>query len=682
MRGLFEPKSIAIVGATPKKGKVGNILLNNIKKSFKKDIYPINPSYDKILGINCFNSVLDAPKADLAVIVVPAASVVDVVEECGQKGIKSVVVISAGFSETGRRGAHLELDLIEKSKKYGINLVGPNCLGIMNTHKGLNATFSKSIPSRGDIAFLSQSGAFILAVMDWAKSRNIGFSKVVSLGNKAILDEIKFLECLEKDNQTKVIILYIEGIKNGNEFIKVAKRVSKVKPIVVMKSGRTESGAKAASSHTGSLAGSYRAFQAAFRQSRVIEAYSVEELFDFSRILSSIQELKGRVGIVTNSGGPGVMAADAIESNNLQLAGYSRETLKKLKELLPSESNVYNPVDILGDSDSDRFGKTAKIVSEDADVGAILAILTPTAQIDFDKAADYLIGLEKPVVTCFMVGSSGKSAVERLEKSGIVNFFDPIRAVKSLSAVKIFESSRNMSHPEPERLAVNKDAAEKVIKQVKERRAKIVGSDALKILEAYDIKVIPYGLARTADEAEKIAREIGYPVAMKVVSPHIVHKSDVGCVKINVQEDKVRKTFFDIIMMAEQISNRIDGVLVQKMVQGGKEIIIGMKRDPQFGPLIMFGMGGIYVEIFKDVSFRIAPINRDDAIEMIKSIKAYHVLKGARGEAGLDIDSLIEILLKISQLSIDIPEIIEMDINPVVVFEKGYYAVDFRIITG
>jgi len=682
MRGLFEPKSIAIVGATPKEGKVGNTLLKNVKKGFKGEIYPINPSHDKILGLKCYNSVLDAPKAELAVIVVPAISVIDVIEECGQKGIKNIVVISAGFSETGRRGAHLEADLIKKSRKYGINLIGPNCLGIMNTHRNLNATFSKSVPPKGNIAFLSQSGAFILAVMDWAESRKIGFSKVVSLGNKAILDEIEFLEYLENDDESKVIILYIEGIKNGNKFINIAKRVSRVKPIVVMKSGRTEAGAKAASSHTGSLAGSYRAFQAAFRQSRIIEAHSVEELFDFSRILSSIQELNGRIAIVTNSGGPGVMAADAIEANNLQLANFSRETLKKLKEILPPESNVYNPVDILGDSDSDRFGKTVKIVSEESDVGAILAILTPTAQINFDKAVEYLIKIKKPVVTCFMVGNTGKSAIEKLENNGIVNFFDPVRAVKSLSAVNIFRVSKNMKHTEAERQNVNKEEAERVIKQVKERRAKIVGSDALKILEAYGIKVIPYGLARTADEAEKIASEIGYPVAMKVVSPHIIHKSDVGCVKINVQKTDVRKTFFDIIMRAEQISTRIDGVLVQKMVNGGKEIIVGMKRDPQFGPLLMFGMGGIYVEIFKDVSFRIAPIDRNDAIEMIRSIKAYNVLKGARGETGVDIDSLVDILLKISQLSIDIPEIIEMDVNPVIVFEKGYYAIDFRIITG
>ncbi|HID43846.1 MAG TPA: CoA-binding protein [Archaeoglobaceae archaeon] len=683
MHGLFEPESVAIVGATPKEGKVGNTILKNIIAGFKGRIYPVNPSYTEILGIKSYSSVLDIPEADLVVISVPANSVIEVLKQCGEKGIKNAVVISAGFRETGRRGALLEVELSRICREYGINLVGPNCLGIINTHLSLNASFSKKSPPTGEIGFLSQSGALIVSVIDWAIAKNIGFSKIVSLGNKAVLDESDILNFLEKDEKTRVIMLYIEGIEDGTKFITTARRVSKKKPIVVMKSGKTEAGAKAASSHTGSLAGSYTAFQAAFQQSRVIQANSVEELFDYSLVLSSIQKLEGRVSIVTNSGGPGVIAADAIDSYGLEAANFGENTIRKLRELLPPEASFYNPVDVLGDSDADRFGKAVKIVAEDEDTGVIVAILTPTAQIDFDRAADCILETPGNMVTCFMGEESVSGAVEKLKEHGIVNFFDPVRAIRALSAVKSYEEAKRKRKIEPQTFMVNREEVRRIIDEVKRRRIKIVGVDALRILEAYGIRTAPYGLARTADEAVELAEKIGYPVAMKVVSPHIIHKSDVGCVKINVGGEDVRRAFFEILMRAEQIANaRIDGVLIQKMVTDGKEVIVGMKRDPQFGPLLMFGLGGIYVEVFQDVSFRIAPISREDALEMVRSVKAYSILRGVRGEKSSDIESIIEILLRVSQMSIDFPEILEMDINPVKVFEKGYYAIDFRVITG
>jgi len=683
MRGLFEPESVAIVGASSKEGKVGNTILKNIMSGFSGKIYPVNPSYNEIYGLKCYPSVLEVPETDLAVIAVPASAVIDVLNQCVEKRIKNVVVISAGFREAGRRGALLEAELSRICRENGINLVGPNCLGIINTHLSLNASFSRKSPPKGEIAFLSQSGALIVSLIDWAIAHNIGFSKIVSLGNKAVIDESCFLNFLENDEKSKVIMLYIEGLENGREFIETARKVAKKKPIVVMKGGKTEAGAKAASSHTGSLAGSYTAFQAAFEQSRIIQANSVEELFDYSLILSSIQKFKGRISIVTNSGGPGVMAADAIDSCGLEAANFRENTIRRLRELLPPEASFYNPVDVLGDADATRFGEAVKIVAEDEDTGVIIAILTPTAQIDFDAAAEYLFNLQKPAIACFMGGESVRSAVEKLKKHGIINFFDPVRAIRALSAVKIYEEAKKRRKQKPSVIRADTDTVRKIIDDVRRKRIKIVGVDALKILEAYGIKTVPYGLARTADEAEKIAERIGYPVAMKVVSPHIIHKSDVGCVKINVEKGRVRRAFFEILMRAEEIANaRIDGVLVQKMITDGKEIIIGMKRDPQFGPLLMFGLGGIYVEVFKDVSFRIAPISRDDALEMIRSVKAYSILRGVRGEKSSDIDSLVDILLKVSQMSMDFPEILEMDINPVKVFEKGYYAIDFRIITG
>ncbi|MFO7967625.1 MAG: acetate--CoA ligase family protein [Archaeoglobaceae archaeon] len=679
MQELFDPRSVAVIGASPKEGKVGNTILKNLVQGFEGDLYPINPSYDKILELKCYPSIQDAPPTDLAVIVIPAEGVVDAVKQCGKKGTKNVVVISAGFKETGKEGAMLESKLLRISERYGINLVGPNCLGIINTHLNLNATFSRLTPPRGDIAFLSQSGAFILAIIDWAISQNIGFSKIVSLGNEAVLDESDFIERLAEDEQTKVIIVYLEGIKNGSRFIRVARKVAKRKPIIVMKSGKTDAGARAASSHTGSIAGSYTAFQAAFQQSRVVQANSIEEIFDYSRVLSSIQDFQGKVGIITNSGGPGVMAADAIDDFDLELANFNKETLKKLRETLPSEASIYNPVDILGDADAHRFGETVHAVAQDDGVNGIITILTPTAQIDFDKAADYLLDISKPVLTCFMGGESILPAVKKLRDAGMVNFLDPWRALRAFSAVKNYDMAKREVRSKPPKLKVDKSRVRKILHGVD--RSKVVGTEAFETLEAYGINTIPYGMARTASEAVEIADSIGYPVVMKVVSPDIIHKSDVGCVKVNIERDGVKKAFFDIIMRAENIGNaRIDGVLIQEMVKEGREIIVGIKRDPQFGPLLMFGMGGIYVEIFEDVTFRIAPINQSDAEEMVKGIKAYPVLRGVRGGEHSDIDSLVDVLLKVSRLSVDFPDIMEMDINPIKVFEKGYYAIDFKII--
>ncbi|MFW6128306.1 MAG: acetate--CoA ligase alpha subunit, partial [Halobacteriota archaeon] len=678
---LFDPKSVAVIGASPKEGKVGNFILQNLAQGFQGEIYPINPSYDKIMELKCYPSIQDAPQADLAVIAIPAEGVTDAVKQCGKKGTRNVVVISAGFKETGKEGSMLERELVRTAEKYGINLVGPNCLGIINTHLNLNATFSRTTPPRGDIAFLSQSGAFILAIIDWAISQDIGFSKVVSLGNEAVLDESDFIDYLEADNQTKVIIVYLEGIKNGSRFIEVARKVAKKKPIIVMKSGKTDAGARAASSHTGSIAGSYTAFQAAFQQSKVVQADSIEEIFDYSLVLSSIQEFEGKVGIITNSGGPGVMAADAIDDYDLELASFHKNTIEGLREALPPEASIYNPVDILGDADAHRFGEAIRLVERDDGVDGIITILTPTAQVDFEKAVDYILDVSKPVLTCFMGGESVIPATRKLKDAGIVNFLDPGRALRAFSAVNVYDRAKKEVRLQPPELSVDKTGARKILQSVD--RSKIVGSEAFDVLQAYGITTVPQEMARTAREAQEMADRIGYPVVMKVVSPDIIHKSDVGCVKVNVDSDSVKKSFFDIIMRAENIGNaRIDGVMIQKMIEDGQEIIVGVKRDPQFGPLMMFGMGGIYVEIFRDVSFRIAPINKNDAQEMIKSIKAYPVLRGVRGGEHSDIDSLTDVLLRVSRLSVDFPEIMEMDINPIKVFEKGYYAIDFKIIKG
>jgi acetyltransferase len=672
MKAFFYPEKVAVVGASAKKGSVGNEILKNLK-AFKGSLYAVNPKYSEIEGVECYPSVSSLPETvDLAIIAIPARTVADVVDECGRRGIKNIIVISAGFKETGVEGARLEEKLIEVAKKYNIKLLGPNCLGVMNPEINLNATFSPFMPRKGRIAFLSQSGAFILAVTLWAQKTKFGFSKIVSMGNKAILDEADFLEYFAEDDRTDVIMLYIEGVKNGKRFMEVSKKVGKDKPIVVLKAGKTESGARAASSHTGSLAGSYEVYKTAFEQCGIVTAENAEELFDFSFALSKYRKI-GKVAIITNSGGPGVMASDAVEIYGLEMSNFSIETIKALKELLPPSANFYNPVDVLGDADTERFIKTLKILSEDPNVNSIISILAPTAQIDFERVVDEVLKVKKPIFCCFM-GLDSKNE-DRLIENGIPNFFDPSRAVRVMSSVEKY-SKMNFEKKEVPKFDVSEKSRE-VFEKIKK---KFVGIEGMELLECYGIKIAPFGIARNAEEALEIADRIGYPVVLKIVSPDIVHKSDIGAIKLNVTRENIKRSFYDIVSRVESLmpEARIEGVMVQKMISGGREVIIGLKKDPQFGKVVMFGLGGIYVEVFKDVSFKIAPLSWDDAYDMIKKVKSYQLLKGVRGEKGVDIDAIAETILRFTQLGMDYP-VLEMEINPLKVFERGCVAIDFRM---
>ncbi|MEM4292060.1 MAG: acetate--CoA ligase family protein [Archaeoglobaceae archaeon] len=674
MRSFFYPNTIALVGASAKKGSVGNVILKNLKK-FGGKIYAINPNHTEIEGVECFPSVESLPEVvDLAIIATPARTVSEIVDECGRKGIKNVIVISAGFRETGSEGAVLEEKVAEIARKHGIRLLGPNCLGVINPEINLNATFSEIMPRKGKIAFLSQSGAFILAVILWAQKSKFGFSKIVSMGNKAVLSEADFLRFFATDEKTEAIMLYVEGIRNGKEFMEVARKVAKEKPIIVMKAGKTESGARAASSHTGSLAGSYEIYKTAFEQCGIVVAETVEELFDFSFALSRFRRA-GRVAIVTNSGGPGVMASDAVEINGLELANFKRETIEELRKILPPSANFYNPVDILGDADTERFVKALDAVEVDENVGSIVAILAPTAQIDYRKAVDRVLTSKKPIFCCFM--GLDEFDEERLIESRIPNFFDPSRAVKVISAVERY-SSFEFRDSSILKFEIDKERADKFFEGVK---GKFVGVEGMKLLECYGIKVAPFDIAQNVEEALEIADRIGYPVVLKVVSPDIVHKSDIGALKLNVTRDKLETEFFEMLSKVERLlpNARIEGVMVQKMITGGREVILGMKKDPSFGNVLMFGLGGIYVEVFKDVSFKIAPLSKEDAYDMIKKIKSYPLLRGVRGEKGVDIDAIAETILRFSQLGMDYP-ILEMEINPLKVFEDGCVAIDFRML--
>ncbi|WP_456369898.1 acetate--CoA ligase family protein [Geoglobus sp.] len=678
MDGLFYPESIAVIGATPRRGKVGNTILRNLKSSFRGEIIAVNPNYEEVDGVRCYGDVSSMPRVDLAVVVTPARSVPGILEEIGKKGIRNAVVISAGFREAGVEGMRLENRVAEIAERYGINLVGPNCLGVINTDIGLNATFSREVPDSGNIAFLSQSGAFILAVIDWAKHAGIGFSKVISLGNKAVLDEVDFIRYLATDEQTEVIVLYLESVSRGREFMRVVESVFREKPVIVLKSGRTESGSRAASSHTGSLAGNYEIYRAAFDQCGAVVAETVEELFDFALTLSRYRR-GGKLAIITNSGGPGVIASDFADTYGVEMARFESKTVEELRKVLPPHSGFYNPVDILGDANSERFGKALKIVENDGNVGVLMTILTPSDTLNFTECARFVLDARKPVITCMMGGRSVEDAVRVTRAKGIPNFFDPARAIRAIKVVEDYSrmvGRRREEHPE---IHANRETAREFIMR---HGPGYVGLEAMELLSAYGIPVAKWGIARTPEEAREVADRIGYPVALKVLSPDIVHKSDAGGVRLNVSESEVERAFREMMLNIERKfpHARVDGVLVQEMVGGGVEVIVGVKRDPSFGPVIMFGLGGVFVEVFRDVTFRVAPLSRRDAMEMIKKVRAYRLLSGYRGAKRMDISSLADVLVRVSVLAVENEEVVEMDLNPVKVLESGCVVVDARMV--
>ena len=695
LEAFFRPSSVAVIGASRDPEKLGYAVLANLKEGgFKGALYPINPKADEILGLKAYPSILDVPgPVDLAVIVIPYPFVPAVLEQCGQKGVPAVVVISAGFREAGREGLEREQELIEIAHRYNIRLVGPNCLGVIDTATPLNATFAAGMPPAGPMAFMSQSGALGTAVLDLALAGRIGFSRFVSLGNKADVDEIDLLEAWEDDPDSRVILIYVEGLKDGQRFMEVARRVTRKKPVVAVKSGVTRAGSRAVSSHTGSLAGSEAAYQAAFRQAGVIRAQSMERLFDYARAFAYQPLPAGdRVAIVTNAGGPGILATDALEHAGLRLARLKPETIEALMADLPSAASAANPVDVLGDALADRYEHALRLVLADPGVDAVIVIVTPQAMTQIEETA-HIVGrtaqeTDKPILGCFMGEARINAGVEVLRQYGVPNYPFPERAAEALAAMVAYREERERPIYPPERYEVDRDAVRKVLDKARsEGRVSIGDAEARAILEAYGFPVPPSRLAATPEEAIEAAEEMGYPVVLKVASPDILHKTDVGGVKLNLRSaEDVRDAFDLIVYRATRYvpDARIWGCLVQKMVSGGREVLIGMSRDPQFGPLVAFGLGGIYVEALKDVVFRVAPFSRQEAEEMIREIRAYPLLEGVRGEPPADHEAMIDALCRISQLVTDFPEIVELDINPLMVFDegRGAMALDMRLVLG
>jgi len=684
IKPILSPKSIAVIGASRRSGAVGNRIVKNILESgFKGPIYPINPKADKIHGLKCYPSVLKVEgDVDLAVVAVPARIVPEVVEEAGVKGVKGLIVISAGFREIGEEGAKLEKEVLTLCRKYGMRMVGPNCLGVINTSVPMNTTFASSQPIPGSIAFLSQSGALCTAVIDWAPKEGLGFSVIVSLGNSADLNVVDFIEALKEDENTRVIACYIEGISEGDRFVKAVGEVSRKKPVVILKAGLTSMGIRAVSSHTGSMAGSAVAYSTVFKRMGVIQVDSVEDLFNYARAFASQPIPEGRgLAILTNAGGPGIVATDSCEKSGLRLAWLSQETIEKLRAILPEQASVINPVDVLGDASAERYKQALQILLDDPGVNSVIVILTPQAVTQPVETAKAILEVyrsnpKKPILAVFMGGKAVAEAVKILRDNGIPVYEFPEEAVKTVEGmVRYAEYLREPLEQEIPEFERDMDTVRRIIERARlEGRTVLLGPEARLVMKAYGLKVPESGFAQNIRQALAIANKIGYPVALKVVSPHILHKTDVGGIVLNIRSDYELEEAYDSIMRnvaALMPQARIYGVEVQEMVSRGKEVIIGMHRDMQFGPLIMFGLGGIYVNLIKDVSFRLAPIGRKEAYDMITETKAYTLLRGFRGEPPSDIDSVVDTLVRVSRLALDFKEIADLDINPLIVYEKG-----------
>jgi acetyltransferase len=690
--------SVAVIGASAKEDSVGFAVFSNILRGgYKGVVYPINPNARSILGVRCYSSILDVPDdIDTAIVCVPSRFVPQVVRDCGKKAVKGVVVISAGFKETGPEGAKLEEDLKSAAKEYNLPLIGPNCLGLgnMDPNIRLNATFAKRIPRSGNIAIVSQSGALGVALMDYASTRNIGISKVVSLGNKAVLNELDLLKALAKDSHTKVILLYLEDLVDGRGFIETVRVITDTikKPILALKAGRTAAGAKAASSHTGSLAGSDEVYDAIFAQSGVIRVEFTSELFDYA-IAFARQPIpkSNKVGILTNAGGPGILTTDACVRYGMSIPALAPETTAQLKSFLPAAAALNNPIDIIGDADATRYEKTLQIMIKDPNIDSLIIIGTRQLMTDTKAIAEAIVRAagqtDKTIMVSFPGAPSDDEGVLYLENHSIPVYSFSESAVRALAVMQRYESWIVRPRTEVKVFSdVDKEKAKRIIEKVKaENRLYITDIEAFDILDAYRFDVPKRALAKSVDDALKAAEQIGYPVVLKVVSPDIVHKTDLGGVRVGIKDPtELRQAYNDIIRSVKGAApaTNIWGIGVFEMVKGGVETILGMKHDPQFGPLIVFGLGGTSVELFKDVSFRLAPIRELGAYNMINSTKASQLLNGYRGSKKGDVPKLVENLQRLSQMVCENMDINELDINPLVVLEegKGCKALDVRMI--
>ncbi len=691
--GFFSPKSVAIVGASGTRGKVGYEILANMNKAgYEGRIFPVNPKANELEGHKCYadlKSIGEVP--DLVVIVIPAKFVAEVMTQCASIGVKSVIIITAGFKEVGEAGAQLEKEVVRIARSAGMRVIGPNCLGVIVPASKVNASFGGDMPTAGGIGYISQSGALLAAILDIATANDIGFSALFSIGNKSDVGELDVIEALGEDPNTRVIAGYLESIDNGDAFVRMAERISHDKPILLMKSGGTSAGGKAASSHTGSLAGGDMPYETAFERAGVIRCDSIASQFHYAQAFANLPLPEGPgVAVITNAGGPGIMAADAVERAGLTFAELTDETEKRLGAFLPAAANIHNPVDVLGDALADRYEQAIDVVMDDPNVHTILLLLTPQAMTQSKDTAEATVRVleqrpGKPLLACFMGADLVADGKAVLRAARIPQYDSPEAAVGVIRAMSDYVAWRNRPKRVVKLFPVNRHRVERIVDRHLRRKMREVGEmESKEILEAYGFVTPKGAIATTAEHAASIAEQLGFPVVMKIWSPDIVHKSDVGGVKVGLHTRQEVMDAFDLMMYRipkKMPEASILGVLVQEMCKQGQEVILGMNRDPRFGPLMMFGMGGIFVEVLKDVAFHLAPITSDEARNMLASTKTYKMLQGVRGQEGVDLDALAEALQRLSQLVTEFPQIQEMDINPFVVGPPGTtpIAVDARI---
>lgn len=691
---IMKPKSVAVIGASTRAHTIGSDLMKRlVEYGFKGSIYPVNPKGGEMLGLKVIPTVDELPDGvDLAVVIVNAQRVLDTVDACARRGIKGLVVISAGFKETGAEGRALEEALLERVRSHGMRMVGPNCLGVVNTHPDvrLDACFAESLPERGDIGFVSQSGALGGGILNILKDLNLGFAQFVSIGNQADINAETALENWENDDDVKQILLYMESIANPANFRKLAERISKKKPILALKAGRSAAGASAASSHTGSLAGADRAADALLKQSGVIRELGLRELFSTAKVFSNCPIPKGnRVAIVTNSGGPGIMATDAVVSHGMEIAQLTDETKAKLKSFLPAAASVKNPVDMIASAPIEHYRQTVETVLADPNVDMVMVIYLPFLGLADTDVADALMEIkaahpEKPIVGVFMTTS--RFFAELADRHVSVPFY--MYAEEAVDALARLDMQRRwIERPMgqiPE-LAVDAERARTIFKAAAaEGRKELTTRESLEVLDAYGVRICRSGMAKTVEEAVEIAERIGFPVVMKMTSKTTSHKTDVGGVRVGIRSaEALRREYADLVekLEAKGLLDGLEGVLIQEMVEGKREMVCGIASDPQYGPMVMFGLGGVFVEVLKDVVFRLAPLTDVDAAEMVRNVKAFKLLQGARGTTPAQIDRVEETLLRISRLVSDFPAVKELDINPLMISEKSGepIAVDGRI---
>jgi acetyltransferase len=699
---LLKPHSIAVIGASRKQGSIGNKLFHNIlHQEFKGAVYPVNPNAEVVASVKTYPSILDIPgEVELAVVIVPAETVHQVVEQCGQKGVRGVVVISAGFGESGAEGMDRQERLLETACGHGMRLVGPNCMGTINTDPevNMNATFSSVFPPAGNIALGTQSGALGLAILEYAQSLNIGLSTFVSIGNRADVSSNDLLQYWEEDPATDVILLYLESFGNPRKFARIARRVTPTKPVVAVKSGRTPAGSRAAASHTGALVTAEVASEAMFNQAGIIRVDTLEELFDVAELLSHQPIPSGRrVAILTNGGGPGIMTADACASRGLNLPSLSEKTLSGLKNFLRRGASLTNPIDMTAEATADEYSQSLRLLAQDDRIDIVIVIFIPPILTQPEAVASAIREVApqfrrrgKTLVASFMGLRGASLELGSREEGYVPSFTFPENTAAALT--RACEYSEWLKRPEgtiPDLGSIDKRNAERLVKSALERSTDrplwLDATSVTDLLDSYGIRLVRAKSARTTEEAVKAAEEIGYPVAVKLVAATIAHKTEVGGVILDLRsQTEVEEAFVQITERLANIgrADEMQGVIVQQMISGGIEVIVGVTQDPSFGPLIMFGMGGIHTELFRDVTFRIHPLTDVDAREMLSSVRAYRLLQGWRGSKPSDMKSLEELLLRVSAMAEDLPQIAELDLNPVKALEldNGYVVVDARVM--